>query len=698
MKKFLKFYLYTLLLVTLASSCQEQEVSFLPNGEAEFPTGERVEASFYGRLLNQDLEPVIDGEVWIEDRMAVSDSLGDWIIPSVEVTSRQAYVKVKADGYFPASRVLSALPNSMNLVRIMPTAKRAYESIQSGDGGVVALPDGSSLTFQAGSFVDELTGASYNGEVRVFAHSIDGRSESSQVQMPGRLESTTEEAALISFGMIVAELETPDGMSLQLKEGFPATIRYEQAQLDPNAPETIPLWHFDEGIGTWVKEGVSVREGNAYVGEVAHFTWWNCDVPASFIDFCIQFQCGESNSLVSDNTSNDSRYYVRVKVTPPNSSPVFFGGPLAADLKLCEVIPNFSSIEFEFLLKDGSRYTVGPLVAENIDIDFGLYTIPCDDLDEYLGNRFAAIGPVPPTMTCSLNWTYSTCEGVDQDFLIRITSTEFNSIPLIFAASKTQFITATVPQGVPFSFDMLSSSTGELIGRKHLLPRESIDVGDLNPETGIINATGYEVKGKLIGCNGPLDDVNVKLYAEDGSLIDESMSSSVGRFVLNTDMCDARYVSINIRSADGNKTFTSNLYRDLDLGEIMLCPNNGEFYFKGEVNGQTFEYDVCNGRAGVSGWVAYADREPDPNAPFFGLVHSNKIPSAGTYRVGWNMPIQFNGFRMGQHVFTRSSHPFEGELVVSEYGQVAAGVFTGSCADENGETVSLEIEMRFVKP
>jgi len=50
------------------------------------------------------------------------------------------------------------------------------------------------------------------------------------------------------------------------------------------APETIPLWHFDESNGTWVEEGQAQLINNTYVGEVGHFSFWNCDIPVDPIE------------------------------------------------------------------------------------------------------------------------------------------------------------------------------------------------------------------------------------------------------------------------------------------------------------------------------------------------------------------------------------------------------------------------------
>jgi hypothetical protein len=70
-------------------------------------------------------------------------------------------------------------------------------------------------------------------------------------------------------------LTTPSGDALQLN-GKKATISSPIAS-GQNAPATIPLWYLDETTGLWKEEGVGTKQGNTYIAEVAHFTWWNCD-------------------------------------------------------------------------------------------------------------------------------------------------------------------------------------------------------------------------------------------------------------------------------------------------------------------------------------------------------------------------------------------------------------------------------------
>jgi len=190
----------------------------------------------------------------------------------------------------------------------------------------------------------------------------------------------------------------------------------------------------------------------------------------------------------------------------------------------------------------------------------------------------------------------------------------------------------------------------------------------------------------------------VRLLSPDGSLIAETKSSPTGRFSLNTTPCDGRAVSVNILSPEGEQVLASELFDDLDFGDIPICAADGNYYWKAKVNGQQFSYLTCNGRAGTDGWVAYADNDPNPSSPFFGIIHSGQVVTARTFQVGPDKPVKFNGFRLGQYSFNRTSHPFEGELKVTEFGSIASGIFTGTCVTSDGEAVDLEVEMRFIKP
>jgi hypothetical protein len=85
-----------------------------------------------------------------------------------------------------------------------------------------------------------------------------------------------------SFGFISASffkasdpsvvLDLADGKTAQITAPIPYTLM-------DNAPDTIPMWYYDESTGKWMEQGTGTKVGNNYVGDVSHFTYWNFDHP-----------------------------------------------------------------------------------------------------------------------------------------------------------------------------------------------------------------------------------------------------------------------------------------------------------------------------------------------------------------------------------------------------------------------------------
>ena len=61
----------------------------------------------------------------------------------------------------------------------------------------------------------------------------------------------------------------------------------------------------------WKEEGTATKTGNTYVGEVSHFSFWNCDVPNNYVQF---------NCTIKDQAGNPLPY-VTVKISIVGGSP-----------------------------------------------------------------------------------------------------------------------------------------------------------------------------------------------------------------------------------------------------------------------------------------------------------------------------------------------------------------------------------------
>ncbi len=218
----------------------------------------------------------------------VTDHFGVFLLQEVESYEGLAHVTVEKEGYFTGSRSFVPGENAeeaISQVHITLLERNLAGTVQSASGGNVWLEE-VSISFPANGFVQN--GQSYNGPVRVFLNHIDPTSEDLHDQMPGMLMGLMdgEPQLMLSYGMVGVELTDASGQAVQLAEGSLATVHFPlMGAQQSTAPPNIPLWWFDEDLGYWVKEGDAQLEGDYwYVGQTSHFSWWNCDVPSSFVE------------------------------------------------------------------------------------------------------------------------------------------------------------------------------------------------------------------------------------------------------------------------------------------------------------------------------------------------------------------------------------------------------------------------------
>jgi uncharacterized protein (TIGR02145 family) len=216
-----------------------------------------------------------------------TDHFGVFLLQGVAAYEGLAQVTVEKDGYFTGSRSFVPGANAEETIShayITLLKKNLAGTVQSASGGQVVL-EGVTITFPANGF--EQNGQPYTGPVSVYLNHIDPTSPELHTQMPGMLMGVMndEPQLMLSYGMVGVELSDASGQALQLAPNTPSILSFPVMDtLQGTAPATIPLWWFDEDLGYWIQEGEAQRVGNAYVGQVAHFSWWNCDVPDNFVE------------------------------------------------------------------------------------------------------------------------------------------------------------------------------------------------------------------------------------------------------------------------------------------------------------------------------------------------------------------------------------------------------------------------------
>ncbi len=239
-----------------------------------------IVTSVVGVVVDRNNVAIEDALVEFGQETAMTDENGVFRIDNATVRENRAFVKVTKDGYFHGSRTYFAHANQRSQVRIHLLEKTIQGSINSS-GGNVTLPEGVKLDFPADA-VANADGTPYTGTVQVAAQYLDPTANDLNFIMPGDLRGiTTEnvEEGLSSYGMVAVELIGSGGELLNVADGKTVTLTMPVASTQSSvAPSEIPLWFFDEVTGVWMEEGVATLQGGEYVGEVSHFTFWNCDV------------------------------------------------------------------------------------------------------------------------------------------------------------------------------------------------------------------------------------------------------------------------------------------------------------------------------------------------------------------------------------------------------------------------------------
>ena len=293
-------------------SCKKDEP--IPIDDGGLVAGKTVTASVSGVVKDESGNAVVGAFVKFNSNTTTTDQNGLFFFHNVNTSERSSTVIVSKSGFFNGSRTFFVKEGNRSTVKIRLLSKGTAQTFNTSSGGTVNFAAGLSITFQANSIVNKQTGAVYTGQVNVYAKMIDPTTNDGLESMPGDLRGINtegEERLLQSFGMMVAELFDNSGNALQIASTSSASLSLTvPASLLANAPSSIPLWYFDEAKGTWIEEGSADLQGGKYVGEVKHFSFWNCDTPAAAIDLEMR--------LVDQNGNPLQNYTVKLTNTGNN--------------------------------------------------------------------------------------------------------------------------------------------------------------------------------------------------------------------------------------------------------------------------------------------------------------------------------------------------------------------------------------------
>ena len=270
------------------------------------PESDLVTGTIFGRVYDEQENPIVNAQVKYDGKNYTTDEEGRFFIIDEVLDKNGTFFTVEADGYFKGSRRLNPQDGSVNYAYVQLLELSTIGTFNATEGGQVASDSLAQIRidFPPNSVISE-NGNLYNGEVTVAAKYLDPTAPNIGEIMPGNLlglNNQVEEVSLVSYGMMAVELFGENGEKLNIAEGETATLSFPiPAEILSSAPDEILLWSFEEEqYGIWAEEGVATLQNGRYVGEVSHFSFWNCDAPFDLV--CIEGQIISSNGRPLINT------------------------------------------------------------------------------------------------------------------------------------------------------------------------------------------------------------------------------------------------------------------------------------------------------------------------------------------------------------------------------------------------------------
>ena len=243
--------------------------------------------SLFVQVRDETGAPIPSAAVTVAGTLHATDGVGRILLENL--MPGRFVARVEARGYASASVVID-LPSGAHMgteVRLWPLGPPIPFEAKNG----AVLEQGPvRVQIPAGALVD-YKGEPVTGTVEATVVPLDP-SVAGLADLPGPLEAVREdgEARVELESLIMAEVSLwQDGLPVQLAPGAKARLELRLPDAfasEYTAGDIIPAWWFDLDAGLWREEGAGTIQPAsddpgklAWVVEVGHFTWWNCDRP-----------------------------------------------------------------------------------------------------------------------------------------------------------------------------------------------------------------------------------------------------------------------------------------------------------------------------------------------------------------------------------------------------------------------------------
>lgn len=462
-----KFVAVSLITLIGLSACKKDKIDPYANPSSEAPIVTTSELLV--QVIDEVGAAVADANVDVYGYTKTTDANGVAQYRDIAIPSESCVIKVTKGTYHTANYVLNPSASDKFAVVVTLYSAPAAVAVSASDGGTVTAANGGSIVFQKNSF-QTLSGSEYSGTVNVYASSIDPATSDKRMgpnSFIGR-DKKGEKVFVENHGMMIVELKDASGNELRLDRDKPAEIHIPISSSDnSDNPNKLDLYYFHEGYGEWIEDGKAKKDGDEYVGDVSHFTFWMCPYVYDHYSLSGQITCSGTN-ISGATVEIYNQWGAFLGSVTTNSAGGFSGsipGTITHTLKVLDPCDNV-------IYSDA----IGPFSAAtnlgNIDICSGgnvNYGIVIGSLEDCSGNpedlaylKIQSTGMIrylPAVVSGTFNQAVIFCNGAIEAQIMGVNQSDLTASPEITLPISnnmdfgTQAVCGTPQQFCAFNYD-----------------------------------------------------------------------------------------------------------------------------------------------------------------------------------------------------------------------------------------------------
>ncbi len=508
--------------------------------------GSQYTGNLYGKVTTTGKAPVMGIEVTVGTSVAYTNSKGEFYLEQIPAGKR-VLVTFRGTSYATTQKIVVVDGGRTAFVEasVLPAI---LQNLNGVTGGTLTF-NGAKVTFPANALVDA-NGSAFTGTASVKATYFDPTNAVFIGCFPGEFNGVRtdgSETAIESFGFINVEMSS-NGAKLQLASGTQATITVPvPAAVRGRAPQSIPLWYYNESTGRWIEEGSATFNGTAYVGTVSHFSSWNCDQPTqtSYLEGHVVDKNGNPLEWATVHTQGvDYTGASQVRTTAGG----YFKVPVKSNAQ--------ANVWASYYILSGSAQNVNT-PATGTTLDIGTLTVPVDTA------QFCFIvGKVVDNLDQGVQYVTVQLKDLSGKVLDYVSTGQDGSFRF-FGESGVSYTLAIVWYGDSaqntVTVDVTCPQT----------PGSTVNVGDIKIDVG-----GAFITGRVVDAsNNPLSGVNVYSRSGNGTpgQSREIRTGADGRFTFSCRPATTFDIYLNYNQVQKTVSVTSGILGSTtDIGDVTI--------------------------------------------------------------------------------------------------------------------------------